>query len=140
MCEFVPVDACGVHRKKLSGRCFGEVDVVMLWGVCVYGLLQIRMKVLFGDQWPLLKRVLTEDIAMALDSYWDRVRREEEQGITISPAAEVCAIIHLAMILVILKCGATALMTALSGLTRRKGSTPPTAENSGHFHPICVKM
>jgi hypothetical protein len=47
------------------------------------------MKVLFGDQWPLLKRVLTEDIAMAMDSYWDRVRREEKEGITISPAAEV---------------------------------------------------
>lgn len=61
----------------------------MLTEVSVGCPVQIRMKVLFGDQWPLLKRVLTEDIRLAMDAYWDRVRREEKEGITISPAAEV---------------------------------------------------
>ena len=45
---------------------------------------------IFGNQWSLVRKVLTADIEMALDNYWDRVRQEEkEEGVVITPAAEV---------------------------------------------------
>lgn len=45
---------------------------------------------IFGDQWSLVRKVLTADIELALDKYWERVRQEEkEEGVTITPAAEV---------------------------------------------------
>ena len=50
---------------------------------------QVRLKVLFGDSWGALKRILTEDIGVALERYWARVRAEEREGQLTSPAAEV---------------------------------------------------
>ena len=45
---------------------------------------------MFGDQWSVVRKVLTTDIETALDSYWARVRQEEkEEGVFITPAAEV---------------------------------------------------
>jgi hypothetical protein len=49
----------------------------------------VRLKVLFGDSWAALKRILTEDIGVALERYWARVRAEEREGQLTSPAAEV---------------------------------------------------
>lgn len=50
----------------------------------------MRLKVIFGNQWSLVRKVLTADIELALDNYWERVRQEEkEEGVMITPAAEV---------------------------------------------------
>lgn len=50
---------------------------------------QVRLKVMFGAQWSVVRKVLTADIAMALDGYWDKVRHEERRGSLITPSAEV---------------------------------------------------
>ena len=44
---------------------------------------------MFGDLWQLLRKVLSHDIERAMDGYWSRIRREEREGLLISPSAEV---------------------------------------------------
>lgn len=44
---------------------------------------------MFGDSWQVLRKVLTHDIQIALDAYWNRVRAEEYEGQLVSPSAEV---------------------------------------------------
>ena len=45
---------------------------------------------MFGDSWHILRKVLSHDIERAMDGYWSRIRREEQEGFLISPSAEVC--------------------------------------------------
>lgn len=45
---------------------------------------------MFGDSWQTLRKVLSHDIERAMDGYWSRIRREEREGMLISPSAEVC--------------------------------------------------
>ena len=45
---------------------------------------------MFGDSWHMLRKVLSHDIEIALDGYWNRIRREEQEGFVISHSAEVC--------------------------------------------------
>ncbi len=51
---------------------------------------QVDLKVMFGDSWHILRKVLSHDIERAMDGYWNRIRREEQEGFLISPSAEVC--------------------------------------------------
>ena len=51
--------------------------------------MQVDLKVMFGDSWQVLRKVLTHDIQIALDAYWNRVRAEEYEGQLVSPSAEV---------------------------------------------------
>jgi len=51
--------------------------------------VQVDLKVMFGDSWRVLGKVLSHDIEMAMDAYWSRIRREELDGQLISPSAEV---------------------------------------------------
>ena len=44
---------------------------------------------MFGDSWHILRKVLSHDIERAMDGYWSRIRREEQEGFLISPSAEV---------------------------------------------------
>ena len=44
---------------------------------------------MFGDSWRTLRKVLSHDIERAMDGYWSRIRREEQEGMLISPSAEV---------------------------------------------------
>jgi hypothetical protein len=68
-----------------------KTSYLQLWDFARhYTGLQVRLKVMFGDQWSVVRKVLTTDIETALDSYWARVRQEEkEEGVFITPAAEV---------------------------------------------------
>ncbi|EIE18909.1 hypothetical protein COCSUDRAFT_59833 [Coccomyxa subellipsoidea C-169] len=59
---------------------------------------EVRLKVMFGDQWGVVRKVLTADIATALDSYWARVREEEKEGIFITPAAEIRALLFVTLL------------------------------------------
>ena len=52
-------------------------------------LLQVDLKVMFGESWHVLRKVLTHDTDRALTAYWDRVRAEEQEGQLVSPSAEV---------------------------------------------------
>ena len=52
-------------------------------------LLQVDLKVMFGESWHVLRKVLTHDTDRALTAYWDRVRAEEQEGHLASPSAEV---------------------------------------------------
>ncbi|CAL8463925.1 g3460 [Coccomyxa elongata] len=66
---------------------------------CHHGKQEVRLKVIFGNQWSLVRKVLTADIEMALDNYWERVRQEEkEEGVTITPAAEMRALLFVTML------------------------------------------
>ncbi len=66
--------------------------------------MQVDLKVMFGDSWRMLGKVLSHDIEMAMDAYWSRIRREELDGQLISPSAEVSWIEPILQVVVLTGC------------------------------------
>ncbi|CAL5226722.1 g9574 [Coccomyxa viridis] len=59
---------------------------------------EVDLKVMFGDSWHILRKVLSHDIERAMDGYWSRIRREEQEGFLISPSAEMRALLFVAIL------------------------------------------